>query len=77
MLGQTRPVRCKSCGALLAQVYPMYFKLLKEKSGRVAPIAFYNPANADVKSVHRQIIDDLGVVDVCCVKALLTLVEMG
>lgn len=69
-----RPIRCKSCGGLLAQSYRTYTDKVKERGA--GNVKFYHPTGNVEESVHRKILNEMGIVNECCAMVMLTLCEL-
>ena len=66
------PVRCVSCGNILADKYQCYLDLLREQCPKDT-VEYYQTDNKhNVKSISGQILDDLEITNSCCRVAMFT-----
>lgn len=74
------PVRCYTCGKLLADKYQHYISELDRKklamNTKEDPL-FININSDDIKkTIAGEILDELGLIRICCRKVMLTSIDI-
>ena len=76
------PVRCFTCGNILADKELAYRKLVEDASASTADLPFmyhmddiHTKSVDELKSVQGKVLDRLGVVKMCCRRHMLTSVD--
>ena len=72
------PVRCCSCGKVLAHLYPYYEKEVRERklSNQKTEKVLYLTAENREKTPEGEVMDELQVLKYCCRRILLTHVDI-
>lgn len=69
------PIKCFTCGKVLANLYRKYMNNVvirkRENHQDVDRIQYFTPENCE-KSVEGVVMDELGVVKICCRRVLMT-----
>lgn len=69
------PIKCFSCGKVLADKYRLYLnEVHKLKGDNSTDVEYFNVGNIH-KSPEAIIMDELGIVKLCCRRHMLTHVE--
>jgi DNA-directed RNA polymerase I, II, and III subunit RPABC5 len=69
------PVKCFTCGNVLADKYMYYVRTVKERKGDKADNEYYTPLN-DKKTVEGQVLDELKLHKMCCRRHMLAHVDI-
>lgn len=69
------PIRCVSCGNVIAGKYPIYVKKVKAAKGTESNEPEYLTATT-VKTVEGKILDEIKITRMCCRRHFLTHVEL-
>jgi len=67
------PIRCMSCGKLLADKWEFYVSQVNRYSGTNEPVVFDGRKVPETN--ERKVMDTLGITRYCCRKSLLTHVD--
>jgi DNA-directed RNA polymerase subunit N len=74
------PVRCMTCGKLLADKYEYYEReLLRKKlalNSEADPLIININSKDIKKTIAGEIMDDLGLIRICCRKVMLTSINI-
>jgi len=71
------PVKCFTCGKVIANKYPIYLDLVsKQKKEKDKDTIQYLDSEKIEKTIEGKVLDDLGLVDVCCRRHMLTHVDI-
>ena len=75
------PIKCFTCGNVLADKYQCYLKLVKEQrktDDEPDPnqIIYMTKSNRHTKTIEGHVLDDLGLTNVCCRRHILTHVDI-
>jgi DNA-directed RNA polymerase subunit N (RpoN/RPB10) len=72
------PVRCFSCGLVIADKYEYYVRRFdEEKSKKVSEEAEGTPESAEIESaIRRSIFEELGLDRMCCRRMMLSHVDI-
>lgn len=60
----------------MAQSYREYqrrVKAMAERTGGSASVQFFKTGDANLTSIHRKVLDEMGIVNICCSTELLTM----
>ena len=72
------PIKCFSCGNVIADLYIAYINMVRSKKlarGETTDrIAYFTSANME-KSIEGHVLDELGIVNVCCRRHMITHVD--
>jgi DNA-directed RNA polymerase subunit N (RpoN/RPB10) len=70
------PIRCISCSKILADNYREYLKRVRERQNNNR-VEYLNTSDGkDEKTIKGQVMDELGVVNMCCRIVYLTHVDI-
>jgi len=70
------PVKCFTCGKVIANKYPIYLKLVSErKKDKNDSLKYLDTENIE-KTIEGIVLDELGLVDICCRRHMLTHVDI-
>ena len=76
------PIKCVSCGMVLADKYRYYLaevrKAKMQKDMQVDRVIYFTKdmAKKDIKTPEANVLDDLGLTNVCCRRIMLTHVDI-
>ena len=70
------PIKCFTCGKVLADKYLYYLKEVKKKKGDVKDDIMYFNENDIKKSAEALVLDDLNITKICCRRHMLTHVDI-
>ena len=68
------PMRCFTCGCLLANKHEYYRKRVEELGGDGNPVYF--DGSKIPQTPEKQAMDEMGITRLCCKKTLLTSVDL-
>jgi len=69
------PVKCFTCGKVIANKYPIYLDLVSKQKKDKDTIQYLDSEKIE-KTIEGKVLDDLGLVDVCCRRHMLTHVDI-
>ncbi|ADX06432.1 putative DNA-directed RNA polymerase II Rpb10 [Organic Lake phycodnavirus 2] len=69
------PVKCFTCGKVIANKYPVYLALVAEQKKDKDSIQYLDTEKIE-KTIEGKVLDELGLVDVCCRRHILTHVDI-
>jgi DNA-directed RNA polymerase subunit N (RpoN/RPB10) len=73
------PIKCFTCGAVLANKYRYYQELVRKRKvalgQNIDKVVYMTKDNVE-KTAEGEILDDLGIVNVCCRRHMLTHVDI-
>jgi len=73
------PVKCFTCGKVIANKYPIYLELVsekkKDKDDKKDNLKYLDTDHIE-KTVEGIVLDELGLVDICCRRHMLTHVDI-
>lgn len=73
------PVKCFTCGKVIANKYPIYLELVserkKDKKDKNDSLKYLDTENIE-KTIEGLVLDELGLVDICCRRHMLTHVDI-
>lgn len=69
------PVKCFTCGKVIANKYPVYLALVSEQKKDKESIQYLDSEKIE-KTIEGKVLDELGLVDVCCRRHMLTHVDI-
>lgn len=69
------PVKCFTCGKVIANKYPIYLTLVSEQKKDKDTIQYLDSEKIE-KTIEGKVLDELGLVDVCCRRHMLTHVDI-
>jgi DNA-directed RNA polymerase subunit N (RpoN/RPB10) len=73
------PIKCFTCGKVLADKYRYYqgeVRRLKLQKGTNLDKVVYLTKNNTEKTVEAEVLDQLGLIDMCCRRHMLTHVDI-
>lgn len=75
------PIKCFTCGKVLADKYGWYLAQVRQKKlshgTDVEEIIYLTPkTKTDVKAIEGQVLDELGLTNACCRTRMLTHVDI-
>ena len=71
------PIRCMSCGSIIADKWMYYVNELKKRKGRYSPEdRFYMDGTQIPQTVEMEVMTKLGMKRPCCRKHFLTHVDL-
>jgi DNA-directed RNA polymerase subunit N (RpoN/RPB10) len=74
------PVKCVTCGMVLADKYRYYLEQVRKKkmeSGQpVDKVIYYTKGMASTQTKEAEVLDHIGLKNVCCRRVMLTHVDM-
>ncbi len=70
------PIKCFTCGKVLADVYLYYLKEVRKKKIQKDDEIVYITAETFTKSAEATVLDDLGLTKICCRRHMLTHVDI-
>ena len=70
------PIKCFTCGKVLADKYLYYLKEVKKKKGDVKDDIMYFNENDIKKSAEALVLDELNITKICCRRHMLTHVDI-
>lgn len=74
------PVRCFSCGLVLADKYRWYQNEVRrrklDKKERLDKVIYLNSQNVGLITTEGEVLNDLGLHNVCCRRHMLTHVDI-
>ncbi len=68
------PIKCFSCGKVLADKYRLYLSEVNKLKGNNTNVEYFNIDNIH-KTPEANIMDELGILKLCCRRHVLTHVE--
>ena len=73
------PVKCFTCGKVIANKYPIYLERVsdkkKEKNEKNENLKYLDTEHIE-KTIEGIVLDELGLVDICCRRHMLTHVDI-
>ena len=70
------PIKCFTCGKVLADLYLYYTREVRKKKMKVDDDIIYITAETFTKSPEGEVLDDLGLTKICCRRHMLTHVDI-
>ena len=74
------PIKCVSCGNVLANKYRYYLeqvrKKKKENGDKAERVIYYTKDMKNTKTAEAEVLDDLGLTNMCCRRIMLTHVDV-
>ena len=71
------PVKCFTCGKVIANKYPIYLERVSEKKkDKEDNTLKYLDTEHIEKTIEGIVLDELGLVDICCRRHMLTHVDI-
>lgn len=70
------PVKCFTCGKVIANKYPIYLQLVAEKKTDKKDNIQYLDTDKIEKTIEGKVLDELGFTDICCRRHILTHVDI-
>lgn len=69
------PVKCFTCGKVLADKYRYFKRITKERKGTEYTKVYLTMENMD-KSIEGVVLDEIGIKKMCCRRHMLTHVDV-
>lgn len=70
------PVKCFTCGKVIANKYPIYLELVAERKTDKKDNIQYLDTDIIEKTIEGKVLDELGFTDICCRRHILTHVDI-
>ena len=74
------PIRCFSCGLVLADKYRWYQQEVRrrklDKKERLDKVIYLNSQNVGLVTTEGEVLNDLGLTNVCCRRHFITHVDI-
>lgn len=70
------PIRCMSCGKLIADKWRFYQNQLKQQKGEQAEQRVYFDGSTVPETAEKRVLDAMGMTRSCCRKHFLTQVDL-
>ena len=74
------PIKCVSCGNVLANKYRFYLeqvrKKKKENGDKAERVIYYTKDMKNTQTAEAEVLDDLGLTNMCCRRIMLTHVDV-
>lgn len=74
------PIKCVSCGNVLANKYRYYLeqvrKKKKENGDKAERVIYYTKDMKNTQTAEAEVLDDLGLTNMCCRRIMLTHVDV-
>ena len=69
------PIKCFTCGTVLADKYEFYLEKVKEQKGHMDAQTYFSESNTE-KTVEGKVMDELKLTKPCCRRHMLTHVDI-
>ncbi len=74
------PIKCVSCGNVIANKYRYYLEQVRKKkmeSGKpIEKVIYYTKDMKNTKTAEAEVLDELGLTNMCCRRIMLTHVDV-